>query len=60
METDSFFWQLLTKLPDTLFALLGLPIPRPGTYRFSSVELKQSYRIDGVFAPHRRTLPVAI
>ena len=26
METDAFFWQLLKQLPETLFALLGLPV----------------------------------
>jgi predicted transposase/invertase (TIGR01784 family) len=60
METDSFFWQLLKKLPDTLFALLGLPPDRAANYRFDAVEIKKSYRLDGLFVPTLRNLPVYI
>jgi predicted transposase/invertase (TIGR01784 family) len=58
METDSFFWQLLKQLPETLFALLGLPTAQAADYRFDSVEIKKSYRLDGLFVPTKANLPV--
>jgi Protein of unknown function (DUF2887) len=58
METDSFFYQLLKQLPETLFELLGLPPERARSYRFDSVELKKALRIDGLFLPNRRSLPL--
>lgn len=58
METDSFFCQLLKQLPQTLFELLGLPPERAAAYRFDSVELKKSLRIDGLFVPTESSLPL--
>jgi predicted transposase/invertase (TIGR01784 family) len=58
METDSFFYQLLKQLPETLFALLGQPLSRAAEYRFESVEIKKSYRLDGLFVPARTDLPI--
>src|SRR5438132_8608132 len=58
METDSFFWKLLKQLPQTLFDLLGLPPQRARRYRFDSVEVKKSFRIDGLFLPRRAGLPL--
>jgi predicted transposase/invertase (TIGR01784 family) len=58
METDSFFCQLLKQLPETLFQLLGLPGERARAYRFDSVEIKKSFRIDGLFIPARPELPL--
>jgi predicted transposase/invertase (TIGR01784 family) len=58
MESDSFFWQLFKLLPDTLFALLGQPISVAASYRFDAVELKKSYRLDGLFIPSRPGLPL--
>ena len=58
METDSLFCQLFKQLPQTFFELLGLPAKRSKSYRFDSVELKKSLRIDGLFLPNRRTLPL--
>ena len=58
METDSFFCQLLKQLPETLFELLGLPPARAAAYQFNSVEVKKSFRIDGLFAPKKAGLPV--
>ena len=58
METDSFFWQLLKQLPETLFALLGLPAEAAAAYRFDSVEIKKSYRLDGLCVPMKPNLPV--
>ncbi len=58
METDSFFCQLLKQLPQTLFELLGQPSERANDYRFDSVEIKKSFRIDGLFVPTKPELPV--
>jgi predicted transposase YdaD len=58
METDSFFFQLLKQLPETLFALLGEPLTRVADYRFDALEVKKSYRLDGLFVPARVDLPV--
>jgi predicted transposase/invertase (TIGR01784 family) len=57
METDSFFYQLFKQLPQTLFELLGLPSELAKAYRFDSVELKKSFRIDGLFLPNDRVQP---
>jgi predicted transposase/invertase (TIGR01784 family) len=58
METDSFFYQLLKGLPETLFALLGQPLSRVSDYRFDALEVKKSYRLDGLFVPSKSSLPV--
>ena len=58
METDSFFYQLLKQLPETLFALLGQPLSRVADYRFEALEIKKSYRLDGLCVPARTDLPV--
>ena len=58
METDSFFWQLLKKLPETLFALVGLSPKTADQYRFDALEIKKSYRHDGVCVPTSVKLPV--
>lgn len=58
MHTDAFFWQLFQHLPETLFALLGQPALRAADYRFDSVEVKKSYRLDGLFVPTMPRLPV--
>src|SRR5260221_9582301 len=58
MESDSFFWQLFKLLPDTLFELVGQPTSTAASYRFDAVEVKKSYRLDGLFIPSRRDLPL--
>jgi predicted transposase YdaD len=58
METDSFFYQLLKQLPETLFALLDQPLAHAADYRFDSLEVKKSYRLDGLFVPASPELPV--
>jgi predicted transposase/invertase (TIGR01784 family) len=57
LETDSFFYRLFKQLPQTLFDLLGMP-PQHSAYRFDSVELKKSWRIDGLFLPKKPDLPL--
>jgi predicted transposase/invertase (TIGR01784 family) len=58
METDSFFCQLFKYRPETLFELLGEPAVRAKSYRFDSVELKKSFRIDGLYLPRSPNLPL--
>jgi predicted transposase/invertase (TIGR01784 family) len=58
METDSFFYRLFSQLPQTFFELMDLPAARAKAYRFGSVELKKAFRIDGLFVPNRRKLPL--
>jgi predicted transposase YdaD len=58
METDSFFCQLFKYRPETLFELLGEPSVRAKSYRFDSVELKKSFRIDGLYLPRSLNLPL--
>lgn len=60
METDSFFCQLFKQLPQTLFELIDLPPARAKEYRFDSVEVKKSLRIDGLFLPNRASLPLYV
>ncbi len=58
METDDFFYRLLKQLPGTVFELIGLPASRSRAYRFDSVEVKKSLRIDGLYLPKRPNLPL--
>jgi predicted transposase/invertase (TIGR01784 family) len=58
MEAESFFYQLLKQLPQTLFELLGLPPDRARAYRLDAVEVKKSFRIDGLFLPRKASLPL--
>ena len=52
MQTDSIFFQLFSVYPGSFFELIGLPSEAAQSYRFDSVEVKQtSFRIDGVFLP---------
>ena len=52
MRTDSIFFQLFSVYPSSFFELVGLPAEEARSYRFDSVEVKQTaFRIDGVFLP---------
>ena len=52
MKTDSLFYRLFQTFPPLLFDLLGVTLPAANTYRFQSVELKQTaFRLDGLFSP---------
>ncbi|MGH8476024.1 MAG: Rpn family recombination-promoting nuclease/putative transposase [Methylococcales bacterium] len=52
MKTDTLFYRLFKLHPALLFDLGVRPVARPETYRFESVEIKQTgFRIDGVFLP---------
>jgi predicted transposase YdaD len=58
MQTDALFYQLLKRLPDTIFALVGQPLSSAADYRFDALEIKKSYRLDGLLVPNRSNLPV--
>jgi predicted transposase YdaD len=47
METDAFFCQLFKQLPQTPFELIDVPVSRAKSYRFDSVGVKKSLRING-------------
>lgn len=52
MKTDSIFFQIFQTAPGILFELLGESFDLGNSYKFQSVEVKQtSFRIDGVFIP---------
>ncbi|MBW4687585.1 MAG: Rpn family recombination-promoting nuclease/putative transposase [Komarekiella atlantica HA4396-MV6] len=52
MKTDSIFYRLFQELPSIFFELIGNPPQTADTYKFSSIEIKQTaFRIDGVFLP---------
>src|SRR4029077_5915551 len=46
------------QLPLTFFELVGASAERASAYRFDSVEVKKSLRIDGLFLPDESTLPL--
>ncbi|WGV24762.1 Rpn family recombination-promoting nuclease/putative transposase [Halotia branconii] len=52
MKTDSIFYCLFQEFPGIFFELIGNPSPTTESYKFSSIEIKQTaFRIDGVFLP---------
>ena len=54
MKTDSLFYQIFLRFPDSFFDLIGQPQPGAANYQFTSQEVKQlSFRLDGLFIPLR-------
>ncbi|MCA2930854.1 MAG: Rpn family recombination-promoting nuclease/putative transposase [Microcystis sp. M018S1] len=54
MKTDSLFYQIFLRFPDSFFDLIGQPQPVAANYQFTSQEVKQlSFRLDGLFVPLR-------
>ncbi|ACK73870.1 conserved hypothetical protein (plasmid) [Gloeothece citriformis PCC 7424] len=52
MKTDSIFYQIFLKFPESFFDLIGESSDRVGDYQFTSREVKQlSFRLDGLFLP---------
>ncbi|MCA2654928.1 Rpn family recombination-promoting nuclease/putative transposase [Microcystis sp. M061S2] len=52
MKTDSLFYQIFLRFPDSFFDLIGQPQPGAANYQFTSQEVKQlSFRLDGLFMP---------
>ncbi|WP_218081794.1 Rpn family recombination-promoting nuclease/putative transposase [Anthocerotibacter panamensis] len=59
MKTDSLFYELFQKFPDTLFALTGQPTDLAANYRFTSEEVKQTtFTLDGIFIPQPADQPI--
>ena len=54
MKTDSLFYQIFLRFPDSFFDLIGQPQQQAANYQFTSQEVKQlSFRLDGLFMPLR-------
>ena len=52
MKTDSPLYKLFATYPASFFQLAGLPESEAGSYKFDSIEVKETaFRIDGVFVP---------
>jgi hypothetical protein len=52
VKTDLIFYRLFQNVPSTFFELIGRSTDEAITYKFRSVEIKQTaFRIDGVFIP---------
>jgi len=52
VKTDSIFYRLFQEFPRIFFELIGNSLETANTYKFSSIEIKQTaFRIDGVFLP---------
>jgi predicted transposase YdaD len=50
VKTDNLFYELFRFLPQSLFELVGLPMPTP--YTFESITFKETEkRLDGLFRP---------
>jgi predicted transposase/invertase (TIGR01784 family) len=60
VKTDSIFYRLFKDFPQIFWEIIGNSPDRSDSYRFSSVEIKQTaFRIDGVFLPiEDRELPI--
>ncbi|MCA2937876.1 MAG: DUF2887 domain-containing protein, partial [Microcystis sp. M113S1] len=57
MKTDSLFYQIFLRFPDSFFDLIGQPQQQAANYQFTSQEVKQlSFRLDGLFMPLREDI----
>jgi predicted transposase/invertase (TIGR01784 family) len=57
VKTDSLFYQIFLRFPDSFFDLIGQPQPVSANYQFTSQEVKQlSFRLDGLFMPLREDI----
>jgi predicted transposase/invertase (TIGR01784 family) len=57
VKTDSLFYQIFLRFPDSFFDLIGQPQPGAANYQFTSQEVKQlSFRLDGLFMPLREDI----
>lgn len=55
MKTDHLFYRLFQTLPRLFFDIAGRSELAEETYRFQSVEVKQTaFRLDGIFLPANR------
>jgi predicted transposase/invertase (TIGR01784 family) len=57
VKTDSLFYQIFLRFPDSFFDLIGQPQQQAANYQFTSQEVKQlSFRLDGLFMPLREDI----
>ncbi len=57
MKTDSLFYQIFLRFPDSFFDLIGQPQQQAANYQFTSQEVKQlSFRLDGLFMALREDI----
>jgi len=57
VKTDSLFYQIFLRFPDSFFDLIGQTQPGAANYQFTSQEVKQlSFRLDGLFIPLREDI----
>jgi predicted transposase/invertase (TIGR01784 family) len=57
VKTDSLFYQIFLRFPDSFFDLIGQPQQQAANYQFTSQEVKQlSFRLDGLFIPLREDI----
>jgi predicted transposase/invertase (TIGR01784 family) len=57
VKTDSLFYQIFLRFPDSFFDLIGQPQPVSANYQFTSQEVKQlSFRLDGLFMALREDI----
>jgi predicted transposase YdaD len=57
VKTDSLFYQIFLRFPDSFFDLIGQPQPGAANYQFTSQEVKQlSFRLDGLFMALREDI----
>jgi predicted transposase/invertase (TIGR01784 family) len=57
VKTDSLFYQIFLRFPDSFFDLIGQPRQQAANYQFTSQEVKQlSFRLDGLFMPLREDI----
>jgi predicted transposase/invertase (TIGR01784 family) len=55
MRRDTIFYRIFQQFPSLLFELIPNPPANATTYRFDSVEVKETaFRLDGVFIPPDR------
>ncbi|NEP84879.1 MAG: DUF2887 domain-containing protein [Okeania sp. SIO3B3] len=53
MKTDSIFYRLFLEIPGVYFQLIGQSPTLANSYKFRSVEIKQTaFRLDGVLVPN--------
>ncbi len=61
MKTDSIFYRLFLEIPGVYFQLIGQSPTLANSYKFRSVEIKQTaFRLDGVLVPNTESATTPI
>ncbi|NEQ41337.1 MAG: DUF2887 domain-containing protein [Okeania sp. SIO3I5] len=56
MKTDSIFYRLFLEMPGIYFQLIGESPTMAKSYKFQSVEIKQTaFRLDGILVPNKQS-----